>query len=88
MMETYDIIPQNVCCDRISVWVEGDAIASVQFEGGCPGNAEALARLLAGMPVERAMSVLHGVDCEGKGTSCADQFARGLASKLKREKYA
>lgn len=84
-METYEIIPQNVCCDRISVRVDGDAIASVQFEGGCPGNAKALSRLLAGMPVERALALLEGVDCEGKGTSCADQFVRGLASQLKRE---
>ncbi len=73
------IIPESVCSDKILVEVNGDAIESVEFEGGCEGNGRALGRLLKGMPVEKAIQLLSGVDCEGKGTSCADQLAKGLA---------
>lgn len=83
MEEKLVIIPDNsVCCDRILVKVEGGALRDVVFEGGCDGNGKALGRLLQGMPVARAVEMLNGVDCEGKGTSCADQLARGLKEKL------
>ncbi|MCL2000867.1 MAG: TIGR03905 family TSCPD domain-containing protein [Planctomycetes bacterium] len=74
------IAPENVCADRIWVETENGVIVSVEFEGGCDGNGKALGRLLAGMPVTRAVKLLSGVDCEGKGTSCADQLARGLSA--------
>ena len=79
-MTKITIIPENVCADRILVDVADGVVHSVQFEGGCDGNGKALARLLQGMPVEKAIALLKGVDCEGKGTSCADQFSKGLAS--------
>ena len=77
-MEKMTIIPDSVCCDRIVVEHQDGVIDSVLFEGGCDGNGKALARLLAGMPVEKAAELLAGVDCDGKGTSCADQLSRGL----------
>lgn len=77
-MEKIVIIPEMVCCDRILVEVDNGIIGEVEFEGGCDGNGKALARLLKGMPADKAVEVLAGVDCEGKGTSCADQFSRGL----------
>ena len=81
-MDKIVIIPERVCADRIVVGVEGNTIRSVEFEGGCDGNGKALARLLEGMDVERAVTLLAGVSCEGKGTSCADQFSRGLKSRM------
>ena len=78
-MRKITIIPESVCSDRIVLDVEGETIVDVQFEGGCDGNGKALARLLKGMSVGKASELLAGVDCEGKGTSCADQLAKGLA---------
>lgn len=46
--------------------------------GGCPGNAQAIARLVNGMTVEQIESKLAGIRCGGKPTSCADQLARGV----------
>lgn len=80
-MEKIVILPDNVCADRILVEVEDDIITGVEFEGGCPGNGQALGRLLVGMRVGRAAEVLAGVDCGGKGTSCADQLSKGLHAK-------
>ena len=78
-MKRIAILPERVCCGRILVDCADGKLLSVAFEGGCDGNGKALGRLLAGMPVDRAVELLSGVDCEGKGTSCADQLARGLA---------
>lgn len=81
-MKTITIVPIGICADRILVDIEGETIAGVRFEGGCDGNGNALARLLEGMNAKQAAAILAGVDCEGKGTSCADQFAKGLAREL------
>ena len=72
------IIPEGVCADRILVDVEDGVIRQLEFEGGCDGNGKALGRLLAGMEATRACELLRGVDCEGKGTSCADQLSRRM----------
>ncbi len=79
------IIPEGVCADRILVEVrDDDVIESVEFEGGCEGNGKALGSLLKGMRAEQAVKLLSGIDCEGKGTSCADQLARGLKDRSTR----
>lgn len=85
-MKKIDILPEGVCCDRITVEVDDDddVIRSVHFDGGCDGNGKALARLLAGMRITQAAKLLAGVDCEGKGTSCADQLSRGLNNRTTR----
>lgn len=77
------IIPQGVCADLIELDVEDGVIQSVRFEGGCDGNSKALSRLLAGMPAGKAAEILRGVDCEGKGTSCADQLSLGITENEK-----
>ena len=82
-MKKITIIPENVCCDRMLVELGDDnVINSVHFEGGCPGNSVALSRLLAGQPAGKIAGILAGVDCDGKGTSCADQLSRGLKKHL------
>lgn len=81
-MKKIVIIPEGVCCDRILVEEQDGIIRTVEFDGGCDGNGKALGRLLEGLPVERAVAVLAGVDCEGKGTSCADQLSRGLKKQV------
>ncbi|MDR1533780.1 MAG: TIGR03905 family TSCPD domain-containing protein [Planctomycetota bacterium] len=80
-----EIIPENVCSTRILVETGDGVIREVTFENGCDGNGKALGRLLEGMPVEKAVLLLTGVDCEGRGTSCADQLAGGLRRLLPSE---
>ncbi|MCC8190245.1 MAG: TIGR03905 family TSCPD domain-containing protein [Planctomycetes bacterium] len=81
-MKKLVILPLDVCAERILVALEDDVIASVTFEGGCDGNGKALGSLLAGMPVREAIARLQGIDCGGRGTSCADQLARGLREEM------
>ena len=70
--------PKGVCSSAIDIDVQGDIIQSVTFTGGCNGNLQGISRLVKGMKAEDAIARLKGIDCGGKGTSCPDQFARGL----------
>ena len=67
-----------VCSRRINIEVDGDRIVSVKFEGGCSGNTQGVAALVAGMSVDEAISRLEGIKCGFKPTSCPDQLAQAL----------
>ena len=70
---------QNTCARKIKFTLEGNVVKNVQFlEGGCPGNLQALPRLVEGMTVEEIEKKIGGIQCGIKGTSCADQLARAV----------
>ena len=69
---------KSVCSRRIHIEVEGDRIVSVKFEGGCAGNTQGVAALIAGMSIDDAISRLEGIKCGFKPTSCPDQLANAL----------
>ena len=75
---TYTYTPRGVCSRKMTVELENGVIKSVSVEGGCNGNLQGISRLVVGMKAEDAIARLKGIDCGGKGTSCPDQFARGL----------
>jgi uncharacterized protein (TIGR03905 family) len=77
-MQTLAYNTVGTCSKQINIAVEDGRIAQVQFVNGCEGNLKALSILVRGMPVEQAIGLLKGIDCQGKGTSCADQLARAL----------
>lgn len=70
--------PQGVCPKQIHFEVENDIVKKVIFEGGCPGNLEAISRLVEGMPVDKVIDILSGITCGTKSTSCSDQLAIAL----------
>ena len=82
-MKEYKVKTMGVCAKEISFALDGNTIHAVHFEGGCPGNTQAIAKLLEGTDASRAVSLLKGNDCRGRGTSCADQLARAVESALK-----
>lgn len=67
-----------VCSLQIDIELEGDTIRSVRYTGGCNGNTQGVAALVAGMKIDEAIARLEGIDCNGRGTSCPDQLARAL----------
>lgn len=69
---------KSVCSRRINIEVDGDRIISVRFEGGCAGNTQGVAALVAGMSIDEAISRLEGIRCGFKPTSCPDQLAKAL----------
>jgi len=74
----YEYEPQGVCSRRIIIETENDIIKSVKFIGGCDGNTQGVAALIAGMKIDDAISRIKGIDCKGRGTSCPDQLAKAL----------
>lgn len=81
-MKTYKINTSGVCAMQISFSLDKGNIYNVQFIGGCPGNTVAISKLLEGTNAQRVVDLLKGNDCDGKGTSCADQLARGVEKVL------
>jgi uncharacterized protein (TIGR03905 family) len=81
-MEKISYIPRGVCSRRIDIEIEGDIITSVKYSGGCSGNTQGVAALIAGMKVEEAIERLSGIRCGFKPTSCPDQLATALKEYL------
>ncbi len=69
---------KGVCSRFVDVEVENGIIKSVKFVGGCMGNTQGVARLAEGRKVEEVVSILEGINCGMKGTSCPDQLAKVL----------
>ncbi|MDF2544177.1 MAG: hypothetical protein K0S47_3895 [Herbinix sp.] len=72
--------PSGVCCTEIIFDIEEDTslIKSVDFKGGCSGNASGISSLVIGMPVDDVIKKLEGIHCGYKSTSCPDQLAKAL----------
>lgn len=79
-MYEIDYRPRRVCPRNIHVGVsdDGNTIENVEFMGGCNGNTKAVAKLVCGKPVDEIVALLAGNDCNGRGTSCADQLTIAL----------
>ncbi|MBI5744094.1 MAG: TIGR03905 family TSCPD domain-containing protein [Elusimicrobia bacterium] len=69
---------EGVCSKEVNFRVVGGRLKGVKFFKGCPGNLEAMGKLLEGMRVKDAVAKLKGITCGDKGTSCSDQLARTL----------
>jgi uncharacterized protein (TIGR03905 family) len=69
----------GVCSRSIDIEIENDVIVSAKYTGGCSGNTQGVAALVAGMTVDEAISRLSGIRCGLKSTSCPDQLAKALA---------
>lgn len=78
-MEHIEYTTKGVCSRKIDIDVEDGKILKVQFLGGCSGNTQGVASLLAGMTVDEAIERLSGIHCGPRPTSCPDQVARALA---------
>ena len=79
---TYTFQPRGVCSRAMQVEVDDQGvIREMQVLGGCNG----VLRLHAHHQAEDAIARLKGIDCGGKGTSCPDQFARGLEKAMAKD---
>ena len=77
-MEKISYIPRGVCSRKIDIEIEDGIIKSVKYTGGCAGNTQGVAALIAGMSVDEAIERLSGIRCGFKSTSCPDQLATAL----------
>ena len=71
---------KGVCPPEIHFKITNGTLEEIRFVGGgCPGNAQLVARLLEGKPIEQALKYLVGIDCRN-GTSCPDQLAAAVSA--------
>lgn len=68
----------GTCAQQIKFDIEGDIITNVSFLGGCNGNLKAISKLIEGKSVDYIEEMLLGNECGMRGTSCADQLAKGV----------
>lgn len=69
---------KGVCSRSITFDVKDNKVTDVQFEGGCSGNTQGVARLVEGMDIDEAIKRMKGIRCGFKSTSCPDQLAQAL----------
>ena len=70
---------QGTCSQWISVIADdNDVIQEVAFFGGCNGNLQGICRLVKGQKIDDVISLLNGIRCGDKPTSCPDQLCRAL----------
>lgn len=69
---------KGTCSMFIDIEMDGNVLKDVAFYGGCPGNLEAITRLVRGKTYEELKGMLGGITCGYKPTSCSDQLVRGI----------
>ena len=82
----YNYKTKKTCSSAIEVEIKdagGEKIIErVEFTGGCGGNTQGIALLVAGMKAGEAAQKLKGVQCGKKGTSCPDQLSQAIGQAL------
>ena len=73
---------KGTCSSKIDFDLEDGIIQNVRFTGGCNGNLKGISALVEGKKAEEIASLLQGVQCGMKGTSCPDQLSRALTEAL------
>lgn len=84
-MKHYNYTPVGVCSRNISFDIENGKLHNIKFIKGCPGNLNAICKLLEGADARNTAELLKGNDCAGKGTSCADQLSKAIFQALENE---
>jgi len=70
---------ENTCSKVIEFEMNEDVVTNVKFlGGGCPGNLQAVPRLVEGMTAQEIEERISGIICGYRGTSCADQLAKAV----------
>lgn len=83
----YNYQTQNTCSKEITFEINNDIITNVEFKGGgCPGNLQALPKLVDGLTVKEIYKKINGIKCGLKGTSCADQLSKAILEASLKEK--
>lgn len=76
----YEYIPIGVCSKKMVIDVDEttNIINSVEIEGGCAGNTAGICKLVKERKIDEIISLLKGIPCKNKNTSCPDQLATAL----------
>ena len=80
---TYNYRTRGTCSRAISFDIdENNIVTNIRFDGGCHGNTQGVAKLADGKKAEDIISLLSGIRCGFKPTSCPDQLAAAIKEAL------
>ena len=79
---TYTYLTQGTCSSKIELELDGNIVHNVKFTGGCPGNLQAIPKLVEGLTVEEIEARISGIKCGNRPTSCGDQLAKACRAAL------
>lgn len=75
----YSYKTTNTCCKEIEFEINKNVITNIKFlGGGCPGNLQAVSRLVDGMTVEEIQRKIGDIKCGMRGTSCAAELSKAV----------
>lgn len=80
----FEYIPKGVCSMKMIFEIDGNIIKSLEIRGGCPGNTAGVSLLVRGRNIDEVISMLKGIPCREKGTSCPDQVSQALVEYKRR----
>ncbi|MCL2753476.1 MAG: TIGR03905 family TSCPD domain-containing protein [Defluviitaleaceae bacterium] len=73
---------EGTCSTEIHIEVSNGIVGGIEFVKGCHGNAQGVAALAKGRPIQEVINVLQGIKCGKRETSCPDQLATALKTLL------
>jgi len=73
---------QGTCSRSVSFDLNDGIVTNVEFEGGCNGNTQGVAKLCEGRSAEEIIASIDGILCGMRPTSCPDQLAKALKEAL------
>lgn len=82
---THSYKTRGTCSRQIDFELENGIVKNVSFFGGCNGNLKGIGALVEGRPAQEVISILKGMKCGFKQTSCPDQLALALEKALNDE---
>ena len=85
-MKKYVCTPSGVCSNKMEITIDNNIIKKIEITGGCPGNSLGLSKLCENRSIEEVISLLDGIKCGHKSTSCPDQLAKALKQCILLEK--
>ena len=71
-------IPNGVCSTLIEYEVKDNKLISLNVTNGCNGNLKGISKLCVNRDIDEIISLLEGIKCGFKNTSCPDQIAKAL----------
>lgn len=79
---THSYKTRGTCSRQIDFEIDNGIVKNVSFFGGCNGNLKGIGALVEGRPAEEVITLLKGMKCGFKNTSCPDQLAQALEKAL------
>lgn len=73
-------LTKGTCSSAIEFDIVDGRVYNLKFTGGCSGNLQGICRLVEGMDKDTVVSLLKGICCGSKKTSCPDQLATALSA--------